>query len=160
MARVRVQVPVEQKPEPAPAPPPPSAPNQPETPRGSFPLKKALLILGVIIGILFVNSIIQDRNRLQKQLGQKQSVSSGNEVESIVAQLSKAVELPKDETPQLRTIENAATFREQSPVFSEINDGDMWLFYAKSGKQVFYRPSTKKVIFVVPLVQQGEPTRN
>lgn len=151
MARVRVQVPVEHKPELAPVTPPRRAQERPEVPRGNSPLKKALLILAIIIGVLFINSLIQDRNRLQKQL--ETNASKKPDTTEIVANLSRSVELPLDEQPEVRTIEDASKFTEQNPSLSDIKNGDMLLFFAKSKKVVVYRPVTKKAVVVVTLAE-------
>lgn len=155
MARIKVEVPVQPEATgPQQTPVHQGGENHGPAPKSnSLPYKKFFLLAAIVFGILFVSGLYQERNRLREEVNQNKSGVQTGDVDQIVTELSKTIELPTSETPQMRTIENAATFKEQSPVFSDINDGDVWLFYPKSGKQVFYRPSTKKVIFVVPLVQ-------
>lgn len=158
MARVKVEVPVENKPahtQQAVHGAPHHANNvQHQSDVKTVSVKKIALIIGVIVLVIFIFNLQAERNRLQKQ------ISTGNTSQTnddVVAQISKTVELPDDETPQTRTIEDASRFQEGSNVLKEIQDGDVWIFYPKAGKQVFYRPSTKKVIFVVPLAPTVTP---
>lgn len=159
MARIKVQVPVESKPRHNPHTQinhHTESHQAPGSPSKSSSVKKAALIIAVILLVIFVMSLISEKNQLQKEA---RSNTSSQKVEDIVGQISKSVELPTDETPQMRTIEDASRFKQSSEVLDEINDGDVWIFYPKAGKQVFYRPSTKKVIFVVPLAPTTDTTQ-
>lgn len=152
MARVRVEVPVET--EVAEKHPDTDAPASGEHINGKqqkTSLKKILLVCAGIFVIIFVINLINDRNRLQKELSS--NTDSSQKVEDIVAQLSRSVELPVNETPQMRTIEDAGKFTQQNPSLSDIKNGDVLLFFDKSQKVVVYRPSTKKAVVVVTLSQ-------
>lgn len=159
MARVRIEVPIEQKATPADTQT--AAPHQ--APSGGdvaishdkqgLTFKRIAIGLVIIVLFIFVANLIQDKSRLEQQL-QENKGSSEQDVNAIVERLAKSVELPNDETPQMRTIEDASKFKQQSQVLSDIQDGDVWLFYPKAGKQVFYRPKTQKVIFVVPFASE------
>lgn len=153
MARVSIEVPVEQ---PSEAPKQAPAPNQqqpthaPVPPPSNFPLKKVVIIGAIIIGIFFVFNLMQDRNRLQQELDGK---GGSAQTAEIVKVLSRTIELPMDEVPESRTIEDASKFTEQNPSLSDIRNGDMLLFFPKSQKVVVYRPATKKAVVVVKLAQ-------
>ena len=157
MARVRIEVPEEEKPAkqkqpvvPHAAPAANSYPSAGE-PR-HIPWKKLLIAAAILFGFVFVSNLIDDRNRLQEQL-QRADGGSSQEADDIVKRLSESVELPGDETPQMRTIEDAAKFTEQNPSLADIKDGDVLLFFEKSQKVVIFRPSTQKAIVVVTLSQ-------
>lgn len=157
MARVRIEVPVEQKAPPSEAKTS-AAPHQ--APVGgdvtTSPVKEGLTFKRILIGLavllllIFVTNLLQDRNRLQQELENKGSSVESSEIVKI---LSKSVELPTDEEPEVRTIDDASKFTEQNPSLSDIKNGDMLLFFAKNKKVVVYRPSTKKAIVVVTLAQ-------
>lgn len=155
MARVRVEVPVEEKPAPIDQPMSHAAHNS----AGGKPTKrhsnnKLVIIVLIIAGAIFVANLINDRNRLQQQLNDtKGEISGSQQVKDIVNRLASSVELPSDETPQMRTIEDAAKFTEQNPSLGDIKNGDVLLFFEKSKKVVVYRPSTKKAIVVVTLAE-------
>jgi hypothetical protein len=114
-------------------------------------VKMILTLIGAVLFVIFVFNLQAERSRLQKELNGKTTSQTNDQV---LARISQTVELPRDETPQTRTIEDASKFKEGSDVLKEIQDGDIWIFYPKAGKQVFYRPSTMKVIFVVPLAPE------
>lgn len=157
MARVRVEVPVETEPVSRHhdrAPETTAAQDAGVTPHPTSQkpnTKKILLVCAGIFVLIFVINLINDRNRLQKELST--NTNSSQKVEDIVAQLAKSVELPANETPQMRTIEDASKFTQQNPSLSDIKNGDLLLFFEKSQKVVVYRPSTKKAVVVVTLSQ-------
>lgn len=164
MARVRIEVPVEHKPTAGSHHQGPTEhhPNQPQTPTPQLPIKKWLIIGGVILGIFFVINLMQERNRLQQELENK---GGDKQVSQIVSVLAKSVELPTDEVPESRIIEDASKFTEQNPSLSDIKNGDMLLFFPKSQKVVVYRPTTKKAVVVVKLAQpsgsqEAQPAQN
>jgi hypothetical protein len=146
VARVRIEVPVEEKPS--------QATHDAEVqhighkPQKSIQLKKIIVIIAVLTLGVFVINLINERNQLQKELS-----GDSQNIEAIVKQLSKGVELPTDETPQMRTIEDASVFTKQNPSLADIRNGDQLLFFAKSQKVVVYRPSTKKAVVIVTLAQ-------
>lgn len=158
MARIRVEVPVENKTQPVKAEPAavphqvPAATTSTPHNRQGLTFKRAAVAIGVLLLVLFVNNLIQDKNRLEQQLQGGQSTSQDNAKE-IVSHLAKSVELPLDEVPQMRTIEDAGKFTEQNPSLADIKNGDMLLFFEKSKKVIVYRPSTKKAVVVVTLSQ-------
>ena len=155
MARVRVEVPVEPKSEQA----VPPTHNQNRNSPGGLPMKKLLVGFVAILGILFVLNLIQERNRLAQELEGK---NGSKDTSEIVRVLSRSIELPADELPESRVIEDAGKFTEQNPSLSDIKDGDVLLFYPKDQKVVVYRPGTKKAVVVVKLAQpsSGQPAPN
>lgn len=152
MARVRVEVPVENTPV-------QHAPNQPEKPAAAHAEKpnrqlrnRLIVFVLVIFAGIFITNLISDKNKLEKQLNTKQDGGT-QQVNEIVASLAESIELPVNETPQTRTIEDASKFTQQNPSLADIRNGDMLLFFPKSQKVVVYRPSSKKAVVVVTLSQ-------
>ena len=156
MARVRIEVPVEDKfaPKHPPAQTLSAQGSDSSRPPRHKNYKRLALIIVTIIGIVFIANLINDRNRLQQQLNDTKGGATGSQqAEDIVKRLTGSVELPSDETPQMRTIEDAAKFTEQNPSLGDIKNGDVLLFFEKSKRVVVYRPSTKKAIVVVTLAE-------
>ena len=156
MARVRVEVPVEQTPM---AKTEPAAPHQAPAGNSDKPhaaqgmtFKRIAIIAGIVLAVVFIFNLLQDKNRLEQQLQGGQQ-SGQQDAKAIVDRLSESVDLPTDEVPQMRAIEDASKFTEQNPSLADIKNGDILLFFEKSKKVVVYRPSTQKAIVVVTLSQ-------
>lgn len=157
MARIRVEVPVDDnahpvKAESATVPEQVPAVTRTQPNRHGLTFKRSAVAVGILLLILFVNNLVQDKNRLEQQLQGGQFTSQDNAKE-IVSHLAKSVELPLDEVPQMRVIEDAGKFTEQNPSLADIKNGDVLLFFEKSKKVVVYRPNNKKAVVVVTLSQ-------
>lgn len=175
MARVRVQVPVEN---------PEDNHKQPAVEHNStsghsaktphqqnssswLTTKRVLIIIAAVVGLLFLTNLMKERNQLKEQVNNLSDTQMSDEAKktAVLKELNKSVELPANETPELRTIEDATKFTQQNPSLADIKNGDMLLLFQKSRKVVVYRPSTKKVVVVVTLSesvsdqsQQQSPT--
>lgn len=154
MARVRIKVPLEDE----------SAQKKsdislvPDIPRptvqrkGSI-LKRSLLITAGILLFIFMFNLINERNRLQKELATN---TDSQNTEEIVKILSKGIEIPEDEIPNTRTLDEAAVqaLARQNPALADLKVGDTLMLFEKSSKIVIYRPSTKKAVVVIKYVPQ------
>jgi len=79
------------------------------------------------------------------------NLEAQRETESLVASLSKLMELPADETPTIATIADKDKLKDQ-PFFAKAENGDKLLAYTKAMQAILYRPSTNKIINVAPIV--------
>jgi len=161
VARVRVQVPVENPEDNHKHPAnehgslagsPEKTPSHHKSPSW-LTTKRALVIVAVVVGLLFLTNLMKERNQLKEQVNNlsDSQVSDDAKKAAVLKELNKSVELPTNETPELRTIEDATKFTQQNPSLADIKNGDMLLLFQKSRKVVVYRPSTKKVVVVVTL---------
>ncbi|MBX4195358.1 hypothetical protein KW796_00095 [Candidatus Parcubacteria bacterium] len=107
-------------------------------------LKQASVIwLGAIAActlIVYGGSMIFDRYKM----------ITDNSPASIVAQVGRVVDLPKDEMPTIATITTMENLRDQ-PFFKDAMVGDKVIVFNNSRKAILYRPGTKKVIGVATL---------
>jgi heme/copper-type cytochrome/quinol oxidase subunit 2 len=68
-----------------------------------------------------------------------------------IAEVGKLVILPINDTPTLSVVVDANQAK-NDPAFSlfkffeNTEAGDMWLSYSKTGKNILYRPTTKKIV--------------
>ncbi len=69
------------------------------------------------------------------------------EINTLVKDLGKVMDLPADETPTLATVTDKAKLASQ-PFFKNAEDNDKVLIYVKAGKAILYRPTTHKIIDV------------
>lgn len=72
------------------------------------------------------------------------------ETDALVAQVSKLIDLPKDETPTVATVLDKEKLKDQ-PFFAGAENGDKILIYTKSKKAIIYRPKDNKLINVGPI---------
>ena len=66
------------------------------------------------------------------------------------------MDLPQDETPDLAKVSNKEKLAGQ-PFFQKSQNGDVVLIYLKAKKAILYRPSTNRVIDMVPLSENEIP---
>lgn len=81
------------------------------------------------------------------------------ELAEILGTLRTFIELPTDEDPTVATVLDKDKLNSQ-PFFKNAENGDKLLAYTKSMKAILYRPSTKKIIEVAPIVIQQPTTEN
>lgn len=79
-----------------------------------------------------------------------QGQASGDEIDSLVKQVSKHVSVRTDERPTVATVEDANLLRQQRPAFyQEAENGDKLLVW--SDKAVLYSPRREVVLAVLPI---------
>lgn len=72
------------------------------------------------------------------------------ETEALVAQVSKLIDLPKDETPTIATVLDKEKLKDQ-PFFAGAENGDKILIFTKAKKAIIFRPSQNRLINVGPI---------
>ena len=125
----------------------------------------SIIALVFLILIVFLFSLMSDRNKLQSQvnkLSSSSSTSKPDEVNKLTREISIVFQLPSGETPTLATVSDVSKVRNQA-FFKDAQNGDKVLLYSKAGEAILYRPSTKKIISVAPVNLNGNganPTTN
>lgn len=102
-------------------------------------ISAAWVIAIVIIALLINNNFKKDP-----------SVKSQAEVKGTVTEVGKLIDLPKDEEPSLAEVKDVEKLKDQ-PFFAKAQNGDKVLIYQQNGRAILYRPSTKKIIEVMPI---------
>lgn len=137
--------------------------QHPEQPVRKFPLKKLAAVAAVAVLVFVVGLLISERNKLQEQVSVLSADTQGSDQDQAKKyheDISKLIEVPAGQTPTLVTVSDAKKAAENSPFFSNAQNGDVALFYVnedKTYKAVLYRPTTKKIIEVASAssVNQG-----
>lgn len=108
-----------------------------------------LLILGV--GGYFYYQSQKGQNLTNVQQG------SPEEVNMLVEQVGKLMDLPTGEVPQVATVTDVTQLQNQ-PFFARAKNGDKVLIYQVSGKAILYDPVAKKIIDVTIVNLGPQPT--
>lgn len=115
-----------------------------------FRLGIAAVVVGLLAGAVGASGYFY--RAYKKTLSEKDSLLSQMtgkvevpEVESVVASISKLIELPSGETPTLATVSDKSKLENQA-FFKRAENGDKVLIYTAAGKAILYRPSVGKVI--------------
>ena len=69
------------------------------------------------------------------------------EEKALIAEISRTLNLPRDEEPTIATVSEPEKLKEQS-FFKDSQTGDRVIIYQNSKKVILYRPSEKRVIEV------------
>jgi hypothetical protein len=73
------------------------------------------------------------------------------EISDIVAQVSKHMLLPENETPTAATVADPDVLKKDQPFFNNAKTGDKVLIYASALKAILYNPESDKIVEVAPL---------
>lgn len=146
--------------------PPPSQPSVFHS-DGIVVSRRQLIIIGIIAAALItVGIVLVTRDNANSENSQTAETSQSalpnpqSEATHYHQEISKYVELPQDQVPQLVAVSDPSKLAERLPaLFKSTQKDDVVLFYVnpdKTTKAVLYRPSTEKVITVVDGVTPGD----
>jgi len=81
------------------------------------------------------------------------------EIDALVVEVGKLIELPADEKPTVATVTDLEKVKDQ-PFFRNAKNGDKVLIYTNARKAILYRSSEKRIIEVgaVNINQEATPT--
>lgn len=148
MARVQVQVPVEPK----------QADRQvPESHVVTVPRigsRKALYIGGVLLVIIVLGVLINDRNNLKNELKKESSSQAQNDNQKFQNEVAKLVHVPAGVTPTVKTptSDELTKLINQNALYKNAKADDVFLVYNNPDKSIFlviYRSSTHKIVLAV-----------
>ncbi len=72
------------------------------------------------------------------------------ETQALIDKVNKLIELPKDELPTVATVTDKSKLKNQ-PIFVRAENGDKLLIYAQAKRAILYRPSTNRIVDVIPI---------
>lgn len=111
--------------------------------------KSLFLRLAIIVFLGLVIILFVQRQQLEDKVDKLENNTSqvspnADEAQKLTGEIGKYIELP-NEAPTVVTVADANKVKGQT-FFVAAQDGDKVLLFAKAGKAILYRPSTKKVI--------------
>lgn len=118
-------------------------------------VKNALIVVIalVVLALGGIGGYIVTNKYLSKTPDQKAQA----ETKDLVQSVGKLMALPTDETPSVATVTDKEKLKDQ-PFFANAENGDKVLIYTKAKKAILYRPSTNKVVEVMPIAFNNTPT--
>lgn len=121
-------------------------------------LKVVPIVVAILLGVgITVYGIKQRPEVLGLSKGQVQVQS---EVDALVAEVDKLIELPKDEKPTVKTLTDIEIEKvKDQPFFKNAKNGDKVLVYTNAKKVILYRPTEKRIIEVGAVnINQASPS--
>lgn len=110
-----------------------------------------LHVLAILVGLAVLSSgtavFFYNEYSVLKENPNK---AAQEEINKLVAQVSKLIVLPDGETPTLATVSNPDRLKDQ-PFFAKAKTGDKVLIYTNSKKAILYNPETNKIVEVAPI---------
>jgi hypothetical protein len=135
-------------------PMPASTPVNSPPPKKKTNKKFFVIIAGIIIGgLLFSTYYFWQKYR---KILKNPNIVAQEEVKGITEKIQKFMDLPEGETPDLAKVSNKEKLEGQ-PFFQKSQNGDVVLIYLKAKRAILYRPSTNRVIDMVPLSEGALP---
>lgn len=106
----------------------------------------------LLVGILFIVFIAAAFFFGRHSVYQAHPELTGTEqATAALTKVSKLIELPQGEVPQMATIEDAESVKTAQPFLANAQNGDILIVYASAQTALLYRPSTNKLIAVGPV---------
>jgi hypothetical protein len=73
------------------------------------------------------------------------------QTDQYIKEVGKLYSLPKNEKPTVGKVSDKEAIKKQYPVLDQVENGDVLIIYQDSKIALLYRPSTKKLIKVIPV---------
>lgn len=109
-----------------------------------------LIILLIVFGAIGSSYYFYHQNQIAQKLLKDPAAASKEEAKTITKALSKFMDLPTDEEPQVATVLDKEKVKDQ-PFFAKAENGDKVIIYTKSGEAILFRPSTGRIINIAPI---------
>ena len=109
--------------------------------------KKILVILLVVLSIAATIIVARTKPELLGIPVSQQIVESETEVNKLIEEVGKIIELPEGPKPTIATVTEVEKVKGQA-FFAKAQNGDKVLVYTEAKKAILYRPSEKKIIEV------------
>ena len=121
--------------------------------RKSKKLSKVLKVVVIAIAALvFIAAVVASIYLYKQNLAIKQDPNTiaQQETAQLVGKVGKLMDLPTDETPSVATVTDKEKLKTQA-FFTKSENGDKVLIYTNAKQAILYRPSTNKIVTVMPI---------
>lgn len=133
--------------------------EEPKKPKKNLNLKLpkiGLRLPWLIVGLLLIFSLfmLQQYHEAKQKLEIKTPAAAVRQNNSLIAKVGKLIILPKDETPIIVNVPDAAKVRSQE-FYAIAKNGDVVLIYKKEQQAILYRPSANIIVNVAHVTISG-----
>ena len=114
--------------------------------------KNILSPLSLILGVLLIVTMSMAGYFYSQIVSLKKNpqILAQQEVQKVVAEVSRLIVLPEGETPTIATVTDPDLLKDQ-PFFAKAQKGDKVLIYTNAKKAILYNPTSNKIVEVAPL---------
>ncbi len=119
-------------------------------PKVIFKIVIPLIAIAALALVAYFYMQIRDLNSQLKAFKENPQILAQQETDALVAQVSKLVVLPSDETPTIATVTDPEALKDQ-PFFATAEKDDKVLIYAKAQKAILYSVKMNKILEIAPL---------
>jgi hypothetical protein len=109
--------------------------------------KVMLLASIVVLALVFTTGYFYVQ---YQKIKKNPEIVSKQETDALVKQVGKLIDIPKDETPTVATVEDKDKLKDQ-PFFANAENGDKILIYTKAKKAIIFRQKENRLINVGPI---------
>jgi hypothetical protein len=113
-------------------------------------IKKRALIGGTLTIIVIFLTGLNYFWHYQQKIQKNPVMAAEKEQQSIVANVSKLIELPSNEQPTIATVTDITKLKGQQ-FFQNAKNGDIVLIYSKANEAILYDPMMNKILVTGPL---------
>lgn len=111
---------------------------------------KKYLLPALVVLVVAVSAVAFYFYKKSLDLERNPQKVTQNEIKKLVAQVSRLMILPENETPTLATVADPAKLKDQI-FFAKATKGDKVLIYTNAKKAILYNPETNKIVEVAPI---------
>lgn len=119
-----------------------------------YDYKKISIFVGILVLVLVLitapSYYFYNKYQQAQLLLKNPSLASQEEKQKTLDKLSKLIDLPQGEDPQLAVISDITKLQSQ-PFFANAKNGDVVIIYNNARKAILYDPIANKIIDVAPL---------
>lgn len=112
------------------------------------PKRKLLKLILLVISYVILGLIVWKVATKQSTDPVKLQEQAQKELAAIVASVGKIMVLPKEEDPQVAIIQDVEALKKTQDFFTDAENGDKILVYAKARKAIIYREKTNQIVNV------------
>lgn len=118
-------------------------------------------VIGFLLLVIFLGALAVGYYYYQsyQKVLKNPDIITKQEVVWLQEKIGKLVQLPTDEEPSTATVLDKDKLKDQE-FFKNAENGDKILIYSKAKKAILYRPSTDKVIEIMPIALDNQQNAN
>jgi hypothetical protein len=104
-----------------------------------------IVLIFLLISIFLYTQYLTAKHKLNPS-----EATVSKQVNNTISEVSKLAVVPSNQTPTVATVENVSKLRSQS-FFTQAENGDKVVVYAKQNEAILYRPSTNQIVNIAPV---------